>query len=100
MEHTEGMVILVHDREVAGALKNLQRRRKIRRTGNTGLITLAGWIRSRAISVIFVALLQRFRFVRDLRIRRINEAEVSAVGDTPAPRRKFVTVDEMLAVLN
>jgi len=31
---------------------------------------------------------------------RINEAEVSAVGDRPAPRRKFVTVGEMLAVLN
>ena len=40
------------------------------------------------------------RFVGYDEWARINEAEVAAADDVPAPRRKFVTVDEMLAVLS
>ena len=73
VEDAKRVILLVDDREVARALKNLQRRREIRRARNTGLIALDRRIGGRASSIVLVSPSERLRFVRNLPVGRIDD---------------------------
>src|SRR4051812_11570632 len=72
MKDSEGMIVLVHNRKVAGALKNLQWSWKIGRAWNTGLITLQRRVGSCPIFIVLLSLHQRLRFVWNFSIGRID----------------------------
>src|SRR4030095_9484648 len=69
----EGMIILVDNRKVTRALKNLQWSRKIGCTGNTGLVALQRRIGGRPISIVGLPLRKRVRLVRNLPVGRIDD---------------------------
>ena len=56
VEHAKGVILLVDNREVARALKNLQRRRQVGRARNAGLIALDRRIGGRSRSVVLLSL--------------------------------------------
>src|SRR6185436_15269072 len=86
VKNAERVIVLVDNRKVARALKNLQGSRKISRAGNTGLKALDRRIGSRSISKIFLSLRKRLRFVRNLSIGWIDD---DAPGGSDAPFRSM-----------
>ena len=72
VEHAKRVILLVDDGKIAGTLKDLQRRREVRRTRHAGLKASDRRIGGRACPVVLLSCDECLRSVRNLPVRRID----------------------------
>src|SRR5579871_2299560 len=66
------MDVLIDNREIAGALDDLQRRTQVSRARNTGLRTSGTGVPGEAVPEVLVTFCKRPRLIRNFTVRRVH----------------------------